>query len=126
MSKTLIFVIVAAIAYVVCDEKYTTKYDNMDLDQILHTERLLQNYVKCLMDEGPCTPDGAELRRVLIEAMESDCKKCSAKQKDNSNKVIRFMIDEKPEMWKRVKAKYDPEDKYSVKYEKQLTTTPKA
>lgn len=62
MSKTLIFVIAAAIAYVVCDEKYTTKYDNMDLDQILHTERLLQNYVKCLMDEGPCTPDGAELR----------------------------------------------------------------
>lgn len=58
--------------------------------------------------------------------MESDCKKCSAKQKDNSDKVIRFLIDEKPEMWKRLKAKYDPEDKFSVKYEKQMTTTPKA
>ncbi|GLV39839.1 Ejaculatory bulb protein III [Carabus blaptoides fortunei] len=93
MVKTLIFVIAAAIAYVECDEKYTTKYDNIDLDQILHTDRLLKSYVKCLMNEGPCTPDGAELKRVLIDAMESDCQKCSAKQKDNSDKPIYALAD---------------------------------
>lgn len=44
------------------DEKYTTKYDNIDLDSILNSDRLLNNYVNCLLDVGSCTPDGKELK----------------------------------------------------------------
>lgn len=44
---------------------YTSKFDNVNLDQILRSERLLNNYFKCLMEKGPCTPDAAELRRKL-------------------------------------------------------------
>lgn len=42
--------------------KYTTKYDNVDVDKILSNDRVLTNYIKCLMEEGPCTPDGRELK----------------------------------------------------------------
>lgn len=41
---------------------YETKYDNIDLDELLKNDRLRKNYVKCLLNEGPCTPDGLELR----------------------------------------------------------------
>lgn len=44
---------------------YTSKFDNVNLDQILRSDRLLNNYFKCLMEKGPCTPDAAELRRKL-------------------------------------------------------------
>lgn len=44
------------------DPKYTTKYDNIDLDEIIKSDRLLKNYVNCLLDKGKCTPDGAELK----------------------------------------------------------------
>jgi hypothetical protein len=44
------------------DEKYTTKYDNMNLDEILASDRLVDNYFKCVMGKGKCTPDGAELK----------------------------------------------------------------
>jgi hypothetical protein len=44
------------------EEKYTTRYDNIDVDSILKNDRLLQNYVKCLLDKGRCTPEGAELK----------------------------------------------------------------
>ena len=44
------------------DDKYTTKYDNINLDEILASERLVDNYLKCIMEQGKCTPDGAELR----------------------------------------------------------------
>lgn len=44
-------------------ETYITKYDNIDLDQILQSDRLLKNYVNCLMERGKCTPDGSELKR---------------------------------------------------------------
>jgi len=44
------------------DEKYTTKYDNVNLDDILASDRLLDNYINCVMERGKCTPDGAELK----------------------------------------------------------------
>lgn len=43
-------------------DKYTTKYDNVDLDEILNNKRLLKNYVNCLLEKGNCTPDGQELK----------------------------------------------------------------
>ena len=43
--------------------RYTTKYDNIDLDEILKSERLLKNYFNFLLDRGKCTPDGSELKR---------------------------------------------------------------
>lgn len=42
--------------------KYTTKYDNIDVDRILSSKRLLQNYMNCLLDKGPCTAEGKELK----------------------------------------------------------------
>lgn len=41
---------------------YTTKYDNIDVDQVLASKRLVNSYVQCLLDKKPCTPEGAELR----------------------------------------------------------------
>lgn len=54
----------AAVVYVAArpEEKYTNKFDNIDVDQILHSDRLLNNYFKCLMGEASCTPEGNELK----------------------------------------------------------------
>lgn len=41
---------------------YETKYDNIDLDELLGNDRLRKNYVKCLVGQGPCTPDAQELK----------------------------------------------------------------
>lgn len=44
------------------EEKYTTKYDNVDVNEILNNPRLFTNYVNCLLDKGNCTPEGKELK----------------------------------------------------------------
>ncbi|XP_004529711.1 uncharacterized protein LOC101448405 isoform X2 [Ceratitis capitata] len=41
---------------------YDTKFDNIDLDEVLSQERLLRNYIKCLENLGPCTPDSKMLK----------------------------------------------------------------
>lgn len=41
---------------------YTTKYDGIELEEILANDRILTNYVRCLLEQGPCTPDGKELK----------------------------------------------------------------
>lgn len=55
-------VCLAMVAYAV-EQKYTTKYDNIDIDEILKSDRLFKNYFNCLMDIGKCTPPGSELKR---------------------------------------------------------------
>ncbi|CAH1116676.1 unnamed protein product [Phaedon cochleariae] len=102
------------------DKKYTTKYDNVDIDTILKSERLLKNYVHCLLEKGNCTPDGAELKKHLPDALLTDCSKCSDVQKNGSKKIIRYLIDNKPEWYKELEAKYDPEGSYKAKYDKEL------
>ncbi|XP_055548418.1 ejaculatory bulb-specific protein 3-like [Wyeomyia smithii] len=112
--------IVVALALVVLvaaqDDKYTTKYDSIDVDEIVNSDRLFNNYFKCLMDEGACTPEGNELKRVLPDALENNCAKCSEKQKETTTKVIKNLTENRPEQWKALKAKYDPDNKYSSKY----------
>ena len=38
------------------------RWDYINVDEILRSERLINNYVKCLLEKGPCTADGAELK----------------------------------------------------------------
>lgn len=61
----LFVVLVLGCSLVAAQSPYTTKYDNVDVDKILKNERVLTNYIKCLMEEGPCTPEGRELRSKL-------------------------------------------------------------
>lgn len=51
------------------DDKYTTKYDNTDVDAILKSKRLLNNYINCLLDKGSCNPDAAELKSMFITVL---------------------------------------------------------
>lgn len=79
--------------------QYSTKYDNIDLDQILRSDRLLNNYVNCLLEKGSCTADGRELKAALPDALATGCSKCTDKQKNGSEKVIRFIVNEVIELY---------------------------
>nr|XP_023021660.1 ejaculatory bulb-specific protein 3-like [Leptinotarsa decemlineata] len=119
MSIFLIIHIFLLALYVNGDEKYTTKYDNIDYEEILHSERLLKNYVNCLLDKGPCSPDGKELKGVLNDAIKTDCAKCSDRQKEISKKIIRFLIDNHRDWWIQICDKYDPDHIIGQKYEEE-------
>lgn len=60
--KLALFFIFALIVVISADDKYTTKYDNVDLDEILSNERLLKKHHECLMERGVCTKELVELK----------------------------------------------------------------
>lgn len=64
MNSLIIFSFLLTVGLVFGD--YDTKYDDIAIEDILSNERLLSNYVKCLLNEGPCTPDGQELKGLLF------------------------------------------------------------
>ena len=51
-------------------------------------------------------------------ALKTDCAGCSEKQKAGAETVIKFVSDKKPEQWKALEAKYDPEGLYRKKHAK--------
>ncbi|XP_050315897.1 ejaculatory bulb-specific protein 3-like isoform X2 [Anthonomus grandis grandis] len=105
-----------SIAEIAEKNTYTTKYDNIDINDVIHNERLLKNYVFCLLEKGPCTPDGLELKKNMPDAIETDCSKCSEKQRQGSEIMMRFLIDNKPEYWNPLQDKYDPTGTYKQRY----------
>lgn len=58
----LVFFGVCGLAYCRPDEKYTTKYDNVDLDTIIKNDRLLRSYIECVLGKRGCTKDGEVLK----------------------------------------------------------------
>jgi hypothetical protein len=61
----LLLLLVAVLSTAEKPKGYTTKYDDVDVERILSNGRILTNYIKCIMDEGPCTPEGRELKSKL-------------------------------------------------------------
>ena len=59
----------------------------------------------------------------ITDALQDDCAKCSEKQRENSEKVIKFLYRNKPEEWKQLQEKYDPDNTYYKKYESRLKDT---
>lgn len=53
----------------------------------------------------------------LPDAIKNECSSCSEKQKGGSKKVIEYLIDNKPNAWKDLEKKYDPDGSYRIKYE---------
>lgn len=121
MNASLAILVVCMFAGLVAagpQKEYTNKFDNINVDDVLSNNRILNNYIKCIMDKGPCTPEGRELKRLLPDALESECSKCTDVQRRNSNKVINYLRANKPGEWKLLLDKYDSKGVYRSKYEK--------
>ncbi|XP_065083458.1 ejaculatory bulb-specific protein 3-like [Ochlerotatus camptorhynchus] len=97
-------------------EKYTSKFDSIDVDEILKSDRLFKNYFQCLLGEGRCTPEGNELKRVLPDALETACAKCSDKQRSAGVRAVKYLSENRPTEFKALRARFDPENKYIDQY----------
>ncbi|KAF5299918.1 hypothetical protein FQR65_LT09313 [Abscondita terminalis] len=119
MAVPVAFLIIVSIVSLMVnaeDDKYTTKYDDFDVDAIINSPRLLKNYVNCAIEKGPCTAEGEELKKNIPDALQTDCSKCSDKQKQLTDKVLQYLMENELEYWELLQNKYDPERKYTEKY----------
>lgn len=89
-----------------------SKLDNFDIDVLLKNDRILNNYLKCLLDKGPCTNEGRELKKTLPEVLKTNCGSCSPKQRKSTKKLIDHLENKKPQQFKLISARYDPSGEY--------------
>nr|ATI99846.1 chemosensory protein 7 [Oedaleus asiaticus] len=121
MRNSCLAVALLTTVAVVCGG-YTTKYDNFDVDQVLHNDRLLKRYHECLVSDSDaaCTVEGKELKSVIPDALQTDCSQCNEKQKAQAEKVISFLIHNKPDLWQSLQNKYDPDGSYRKRHDAEL------
>lgn len=77
VKSIVFFVALLGAIFVVSSEKYSDKYDHVDVDAILANPRQRNQYYRCFADEGPCvTPDAkffkGEQRNVAENATEQN------------------------------------------------------
>ncbi|XP_036140463.1 ejaculatory bulb-specific protein 3 [Monomorium pharaonis] len=102
-------------------EYYSDTYDNIDVDAIINSDRLLNQYMNCILDKGPCTADGRSLKLILPDAIATSCEKCNGKQKQTARKIIRHLKERKPNIWAAFLERYDPNEEYVAFYKEFLT-----
>ncbi|XP_050306265.1 ejaculatory bulb-specific protein 3-like [Anthonomus grandis grandis] len=120
-SAILVFVGLCCVCYGgAVPQKYTTKYDNVDIDSIIRNERLLRNYMDCIMDRGRCTKEGAELKKNIPDALQNNCSKCSEFQKNGTRKIITYIAKNKKDWFLEVEAKYDPTHIFRKTYQDEI------
>ncbi|KAJ2948461.1 hypothetical protein O0L34_g7710 [Tuta absoluta] len=112
----------AAFAAARPSDEYTDKYDNVNVEEIINNKRLLGPYIKCVLEQGNCTPEGKELKSHIKEALETYCEKCTDTQKQKTKVVLGHLINKEPQYWHQLQQKYDSDNKYTKKYEDELKT----
>lgn len=55
----------------------------------------------------------------IPDALETECAKCSEKQKHGTEIVMKFLIEKRPEMFEEFEKHFDPKGTYRKKYEKE-------
>ncbi|XP_077287183.1 ejaculatory bulb-specific protein 3-like [Arctopsyche grandis] len=121
--RIFVFLLMTLSLVLAAKEKYTTKYDNVDVDRILANDRILNNYIKCMLDEGPCTAEGRELKKTLPDALANGCNKCNERQRSTTEKVFKHLTTKRPRDWDRLSKKFDPQGNYKKKYEEKFGRT---
>uniref|UniRef100_A0A1B6CIJ2 Uncharacterized protein n=1 Tax=Clastoptera arizonana TaxID=38151 RepID=A0A1B6CIJ2_9HEMI len=115
VKAVLLLVVVSVVACAKAAEN--NKFDSIDVDRVLASRRLVTNYVGCLLEKKPCPPEGAELKRVLPEAIKTYCEKCTPNQKQKAFKAIRKLRNDYPQEWKQLSAKWDPSGEFTKKFD---------
>ncbi|XP_022910866.1 uncharacterized protein [Onthophagus taurus] len=99
---------------------YTTRYDHLDIENILNQKRLVHYYAACLLDKGPCTPQGIEFKNILPEAVKTNCLRCTEKQRVVTLRSIRRLRKEYPDIWRQLEASWDPTGVYIKRLEESV------
>lgn len=115
----------------------SSRLESFDVDSLLKNDRILNSYIKCILDKGTCTSEGTELKSLLpdvsslhnfyvaiikfffyspTQTLKTNCAKCSANQKRKSRKIIDHLETKKPDQWKLIKAKFDPSGELTRKF----------
>ncbi|XP_018321503.1 ejaculatory bulb-specific protein 3-like [Agrilus planipennis] len=86
------------------------RLQSINLDEVVNNDRLFNNFYKCLTDEGRCSKDAKSVKNLTIEIVKTKCSQCTDDEKSLIKKSLDLVKKRRPEQFKILSVKYDPED----------------
>lgn len=91
---------------------YVSTYDHIDVGRLLRNQKVVSGYIKCFVNEGPCTPDGKQVKAYLLpEIIRTVCGKCTPRQKDMARMVLRHIYTYRRADFDKIMQIYDTDGK---------------
>ncbi|CAB3234905.1 unnamed protein product [Arctia plantaginis] len=103
-------------------DHYNTKYESIDVDVILESDRLTKAYINCFTNKAKCTTEGTEIKSYIPDAINSSCAKCTEKQKKLTAKFIKGIQSKYADDYAVLYKIHDPEAKNGEELKKFLNT----
>ncbi|XP_068620580.1 uncharacterized protein [Battus philenor] len=120
IKMKLILLLLCVVALAIAADRYEEIEANLNIDELLENDRLLVAYIKCLLNKGPCTPEVKKLKDKIPEALETNCAKCTDKQKEYGKLLVNKVKKSHAELWEELKVLYDPQGKYQKSFQEFL------
>ncbi|KAG5334700.1 PEB3 protein, partial [Acromyrmex charruanus] len=100
----IVTIIAVALACVFAEKEfYSDRYDDININEILANEKLRKEYYYCLLGTAPCkTADAKFFAEIIGDAMQTQCRKCTEKQKNLLDTLIDWYTKNKPEEWEAI------------------------
>ncbi|KAL6420198.1 hypothetical protein ACFW04_013819 [Cataglyphis niger] len=99
----IVTLISVALLCVLAEELYSDQYDYININDILNNDKLREQYYNCYMEIGPCvTADAKFFKIIASEAIQTNCKKCTEKQKEMLDTLSDWYTKNKPDLWQNI------------------------
>nr|WPO56422.1 chemosensory protein [Leucinodes orbonalis] len=105
-------VVLSAVLALAFAENYKSNIDNLDIEAVVTNPEKLKGVTQCFLDNGECSDVIGAIKKVLPEATEQACAKCTDPQKHMLKRYLTELSKTYPEDFEALKKKYDPENKY--------------
>ncbi|XP_034246539.1 ejaculatory bulb-specific protein 3-like isoform X2 [Thrips palmi] len=104
-----------SLAYVAEAETYDEgRFAHINVDEVLGNQRILVAFIKCFLDQGPCTADSKDMKKLLPDVLDTRCAKCTDRQKKMMAQAVKHVKEHYPKEWEELVNKYDPDHSKSA------------
>ncbi|KAL4714988.1 hypothetical protein ACJJTC_003139 [Scirpophaga incertulas] len=93
-------------------ETYSDKNDSLDVEALVTNQEALHSLTQCFLDTGACDEISAAAKKVLPEATQTACAKCTPAQKHMLKRYLEEVKKTSPADFEALKQKYDPQGQY--------------
>ncbi|KAL7301273.1 hypothetical protein TKK_0006012 [Trichogramma kaykai] len=76
------------------------------IDSMLQNRAFVERQISCITRNGPCDPIGKLIIRRLPDVLHNNCSSCNPFEKQAAENLIRFMQQNYPQEWARIRSIY--------------------
>nr|AJP61952.1 chemosensory protein [Phenacoccus solenopsis] len=80
--------------------------NNNDIDSLLADKNFVRRQIHCVLGKARCDKFGNNLKASIPKVISQNCQSCTPEEAANANKIVSFVKQNYPDVWKKVAQRY--------------------